>query len=169
MGEFKAFHTPSKIKEEIGKIRSGRLYSGVAKFLWSCNQFDPVLAKQVATETMNRLVETFFRIGPPEYQGVGRLINALYAIDPNLSGSFVRDNRVKGKIQQSINEDKDDWSKEVEGLKHLIEAFYRSVPELWKKMVGDKSITVDLSSLDLDSIYDKVDEEKKGVMPDNTT
>ncbi len=146
----------NEIKQEVRKAHP-KLYSGVAKFLWNCNQVDPVSAKQIATETMGKLAETF-RIRPTEYQGTGRLINALYAIDPKLSASFVKDKKVRGRIQQSINEH--DWSKEVEGLKHLIRALYCSVPELWKKMVSYKWLTGDLSSLDLDSIYRDVDEER---------
>jgi len=145
-----------EIKQEIAKANP-KQYSGVAKFLWNCNQVDPGLAKEIATETMGKLAETF-RISPTEYQGTGQLINALYAIDPDLSASFVKNNRVRGRIQQSINEH--DWSKEVEGLKHLIRALYRSVPELWKKMVSYKWLTVDLDPLDLDSIYRDVDEKR---------
>jgi hypothetical protein len=154
-----------EIKLEIEKSIP-KQHSGVAKFLWNCNKVDHLLAKKIATETMSRLVERF-TIKPTGYQGAGQLINALYAINPNVSASFVRDKKVLGKIEQSINEDEDDWSKKVEGLKHLIEAFYRSDPELWKKIVSFKWITVDLSSLDLDSIYDKVDEEKNAGIPDN--
>jgi len=145
-----------EIKQEIAKANP-KQYSGVAKFLWNCNQVDPGLAKEIATETMGKLAETF-RISPTEYQGTGQLINALYAIDPDLSASFVKNNRVRGRIQQSINEH--DWSKEVEGLKHLIRALYRSVPELWEKMVSYKWLTVDLDPLDLDSIYRDVDEKR---------
>jgi len=115
------------------------------------------LAKKIATETMNKLAEGF-SISPTGYQGAGRLINAFYAIDPDLSASFVKNHRVRGGIQQSINEH--DWSEQLEGLKHLIRAFYRSAPELWKKMIDFGWIGVDLSSLDLDSIYKDVDGEK---------
>ena len=145
-----------KIKQEIGKTRPGS-YSGAAKFLWNCNQVDHSLAKEIATETMNKLAGRF-GLRPSEYQGVGRLINAFYAIDPELSPSFVKKNIVQEKIQQFINEH--DWSKESEGLRHLIEAFYRSAPGLWKKMIDDRRIIIDLSSLNLDSIYRNVDEEK---------
>ena len=155
----------NKIKQEIGNTHP-RLYSGVAKFLWNCNQIAPALAKQITTETMSKLAAEAFSIRPTGYQGTGRLINALYAIDPDLSASFVKNNMVRGRIQQSINEH--DWSKEVEGLKHLIRALYRSVPELWKKMVNYKWITVDLSSLDLNSIYRDVDEEKNAGTAYNT-
>jgi hypothetical protein len=154
----------NEIKEEIGKVHR-RLYSGVAKFLWNCNQVDPVLAKQIATETIGKLVDTF-SISPTEYRGTGRLINALYTIDPSLSTSFVKNKKVRGRIQQSMNEH--DWSKEVEDLKHLIRALYRSVPELWKEMVSYKWLTVDLSSLDLDSIYRDVDEERNAGTAYNT-
>ena len=51
----------------------------------------------------------------------------------------------------------------MEGLKHLIEAIYRAAPTLWKKKYL-KWIVVDLSPLDLNSIYRKVDEEKTGVL-----
>ena len=145
-----------RIKQEIGKARP-RLYSGVAKFLWNCNQVDHNLAKEIATETMNKLVQRF-SLRPSEYKGVGRLINAFYAIDLGLSASFVQNNLVRGKIQQSINQH--DWTEEIEGLKHLIEAFYRSAPELWKRMIDYHWIIVDLSSLNLDSIYRNVDAEK---------
>ena len=145
-----------KIKQEIGRARP-RSYSGAAKFLWNCNQVDHNLAKEMATETMNKLAQRF-SLRPMEYKGVGRLINAFYAINPELSASFVQNNIVRGKIQQSINEH--DWTEEIEGLKHLIEAFYRSVPELWKKMIDYHWIIVDLSSLNLDSIYRNVDAEK---------
>jgi predicted house-cleaning noncanonical NTP pyrophosphatase (MazG superfamily) len=145
----------ANIKEEIGKVNP-KLYSGAAKFLKGCNQFDPALAKQIATQTMDKLVQTF-GIAPTEYQGAGRLIDAFYAIDLNLSALFLVGNKnIRDKIQQSINED--NWSKEIGGLKYLIEAFYRSAPEFWKKTVS--RLTVDLSSLDLNSIYDEVDKEK---------
>ena len=145
-----------KIKKEIGKTYH-KLYSGLAKFLWNCNQVDAILAKQIATETIGKLANTF-RIKPTGYRGTGRLITALYAIDPNLSASFVKNKKVRRRIQQSINES--DWNKEVEGLKYLIRALYRSVPDLWKKMVSYKWLTVDLSPLDLDLIYKDVDEER---------
>ena len=146
----------AEIEEEIGKVPP-KVYSGVAKFLCGCNKFNPTLAKQIATETMDKLVETF-KIEPTEYQGTGRLINALYAIDPNLSVSFVENNKIQGRIRRSVN--LDNWSKEVEGLKHLIESWYRSAPKLWKRIIRYNWLTADLSSLDLDSIYDKVDKEK---------
>ena len=133
------------------------LYAGVGKFLWTCNQVDPTLSLEIATKTMSKLIECFW-IAPINYQYVGQLINALYKIDPYLSESFLGNNKVRGRIQQSINEH--DWSKEVEGLKHLIEAFYRSFPDLWRRMVNSNWIVVDLSSLDIDSIYRDVDEEK---------
>ena len=153
-----------EIKQEIAKAKP-KQYSKIAKFLWNCNQVDPGLAKEIATETMGKLAETF-KISPTEYQGTGQLINALYAIDPDLSASFVKNNRVRGRIQQSINEH--DWSKEVEGLKHLIRALYRSVPELWKKMVSYNWLTVDLDPLDLHSIYKDVDEERNAGTAYNT-
>ena len=133
------------------------LYAGVGKFLWNCNQVDHTLSLEIATKTMSKLIE-FFWIAPINYLYVGQLINALYKIDPYLSESFLGNNKVRGRIQQSINEH--DWSKEVEGLKHLIEAFYRSFPDLWRRMVNSNWIVVDLSSLDLDSIYRDVEEEK---------
>ncbi len=147
-----------KIKQQIEEASTNpRLYSGVAKFFWNCNQVDPQLATNIATETISKLIDNF-RVRPSEYRGAGRLINSFYAINPELSASFIQNNRVRGKIQQSINED--DWSEEVEGLKHLIEAFYRSAPDLWRAMVNSNWIVVDLSSLELDSIYRDVDEEK---------
>lgn len=133
------------------------LYAGVGKFLWNCNQVDHTLSLEIATKTMSELIECFW-IAPINYHYIGQLINALYEIDPDLSESFLDNNKVRGRIQQSINEH--DWSKEVEGLKHLIEAFYRSVPDLWRRMVNSNWIVVDLSSLDLDSIYRDVEEEK---------
>lgn len=146
----------SKVIQEI--IRANpKHYSGVANFLFSCNQIDYELAKQIANETMYELVNKF-RTRPTDYQGVGQLINAYHEIDPCLSLSFIETNRVKRRIQQSIN--MDDWSEEIEGLKHLIKAFYRSDPNLWKKMVNLGRISVDLKSLDLNSIYREVDEEK---------
>ncbi|MBU4350581.1 hypothetical protein KJ830_10870 [bacterium] len=155
----------SEIKHEISKANP-RVYSGVAKLLWNCNQVAPALAKQIATETMSELAETF-RISPTVYQGTSRLINAYHAIDPDLSISFVKNNRVLRRIQQSIN--RHDWSKEIEGLKHLIKAFYRSAPDLWRKMVNSSWIFVDLNSLDLNSIYREVDEEKNVGTAHNAT
>jgi hypothetical protein len=133
------------------------LYAGVGKFLWNCNQIDHTLSLEIATKMMSGLIERFW-IAPINYHYVGQLINALYEIDPYLSESFMGNNKVRGRIQQSINEH--DWSKEVEGLKHLIEAFYRSYPDLWRRMLNSNWIVVDLSSLDLDSIYRDVEEEK---------
>ena len=74
---------------------------------------------------------------------------------------------VRGKIQRSIN--MDDWSKEIEGLKHLIKAFYRAAPDLWRKMVNLGWIFVNLNSLDLNSIYREVDEKKNVGTAHNTT
>ena len=146
----------SKLIQEI--IRANpKHYSGVAKFLWNCNQVDHALAKRIASETMSKLVERF-GVKPIVYRGAGQLVNAFCDIDPNLSADFVKNDMVRGKIQRSIN--MDDWSKEIEGLKHLIKAFYRSAPDLWRKMVNLGWIFVDLNSLDLNSIYRYVDEKK---------
>ncbi len=155
----------SKIIQEIIKANPMQ-YSGAAKFLWSCNQIDHALAKQIVNEITYKLVNKF-RTWPSVYREVGQLINAYHEIDPCLSLSFIENNRVQGKIQQSINTD--DWSKEIEGLKYLIKAFYRSAPDLWKKMVKLDWIYVDLNSLDLNSIYREVDEEKNIGTAHNTT
>jgi len=146
----------NEIKQEVRKTNP-KHYSGVAKFLWNCNQIDPALAKQIANETMYELVNKF-RTRPTDYQGVGQLINAYHEIGPCFSLFFIENNRVKRRIQQSINTD--DWSKEIEGLKYLIKAFYRSAPDLWKIFLNKGRISVDLNSLDLNSIYREVDEEK---------
>ena len=155
----------SNVIQEI--IRANpKHYSGVAKFLWNCNQIDHALAEQIANETKNELINKF-RISPNVYRGTGQLINAYYEIDPYLSLSFIEENRVKDRIQNSIN--KDDWSKEIEGLKHLIKAFYRSAPDLWKKILNKGLIFVDLNFLDLKSLYRYVDEEKNVGTAHNAT
>ncbi len=149
----------AKIKQEIGKAHT-RLYSGVAKFLYNYNQVDHQLAKQMAAEIISQLAETF-AVKPAWYHGAASMINALYAIDPSLAASFVENNKVRGRIQLSINTH--DWSQSEEGLSHLIGAFYRSAPKLWKRTVSNKWITVDLSSLDLDLIYSSVDKQKDSI------
>lgn len=155
----------SKLIQEI--IRANpKHYSGVAKFLWNCNQIDHALAKRITSETMSKLAERF-GVKPTVYRGVGQLVNAFTDIDPNLSADFVKSDMVRGKIQRSIN--MDDWSKEIEGLKHLIKAFYRSAPDLWRKMVNLNWIFVDLNSLDFNSIYREVDEKKNVGTAHNTT
>jgi len=155
----------NKIKQEVRKAKP-KHYSGVAKFLWNCNQIDPVLAKQIASETMSKLAQGF-SVKSINYRSAGQLINAFYDIDPNLSSDFVKNDMVRRKIQQSIN--MDDWSKKIEGLKHLIKAFYRSAPDLWKKILNEGRISIDLNSLDLKSIYREVDEEKNVGTAHNTT
>ena len=145
-----------KIKHEIARANRRR-YSGVAKFLWNCNQVNHDLAEEIVIETIGKLAEKF-TISPTEYQGTGRLINSVYDIDPNLSATFTTNDKVRGRIQQSINEH--DWRDNAEELRHLVKAFYRSAPALWKKMVNFGWITTDLGCLDLDSIYRDVDAEK---------
>ena len=90
----------NEIKQEIAKANP-RQYSGVAKFLWNCNQVDPDLAKEIAIGTRSKLTETF-SVRPTEYQGAGRLINALHDIDPALSATFIKNNRVRGRIQVTV-------------------------------------------------------------------
>ena len=153
-----------------------RQYRGLSKFLWNCNQINHQLTIEIMDEEiMNKLKERFRvceRVPPPVrklvcyYRGVGELINSLYEIDSNLSKDFVNHNNVKGKIEQSINSH--DWSEKKEDLKHLIKAFYKSAPELWKKMVNNKWLTADMSSLDLDSIYHDVDEKRNAGTAYNT-
>jgi hypothetical protein len=155
----------SKIIQEIIRANPNH-YSGVANFILNCNQIDHTLAEQIVNETMYELVNKF-RTRPTDYQGVGQLINAYHEIAPSFSLSFIENDRVKRRIQNSINTD--DWSKEIEGLKHLIKAFYRSAPDLWRKMVNLNWIYVDLNSLDLNSIYREVDEEKNVGTAHNTT
>ena len=150
----------SKIIQEIIRANPNH-YSGVANFLLNCTQIDHALAKQIANETMYELVNKF-RTRPTDYQGAGQLINAYHEIDPCLSLSFIENNRIRGRIQQSINID--DWSKEIEGLKHLIKVFYRAAPDLWRKMVN-----LDWIYVDLNSIYREVDEEKNVGTAHNTT
>ncbi|MCL0053047.1 hypothetical protein M1M86_00940 [Dehalococcoidales bacterium] len=55
-------------------------------------------------------------------------VEPFYAIDPNLAESFVTNKKGRGRIQNE-----DDWGEEVEGLKHLIRAFYQAAPKLWRK------------------------------------
>jgi len=156
----------SEIKQCIRKIDFAQ-YRGLAKFLWNWNHVNHQLTIEISdANTLEGLVAGF-RVYPSNYRGVGELINALYSIDPPLSKSFIKNKKVKGVIEQSIN--RRDWGEEEEeDLKHLIKALYKSTPELWKKMVSYKWITVDLSSLDLDSIYRDVDEEKKVIATDNS-
>jgi hypothetical protein len=139
------------------------LYAGVGKFLWNCNQIDHTLSLKIATKTMSKLIK-YFWIDPINYRYAGQLINALYEIDPDSSNFFLI--KVQERIQKSIN--KHDWGQEIEGLKHLIKAFYRSAPDLWRIMVDSNWIVVDLSTLDLDSIYRDVDEEKNAGTAYNT-
>jgi len=154
----------SDIKKQIRKAVPNQ-YRGVAKFLWNYNQIDNVLATEIATDTVGSLIK-HFSVGPANYNGAGRLINALNTIDTDLAASFVSSNKVREKIQQSIN--MDDWSENVEDLKHLVKAFYRSAPDLWEEMVNSNWIVVNLSFLDLDSIYKEVDEEKNTATGYNT-
>jgi hypothetical protein len=107
-----------------------------------------------------------FGVKPIVYRSAGQLINSFYDIDPKLSADFVKNDMVRGKIQQSVN--MGNWSKEIEGLKHLIKAFYRSAPDLWRKMVNLHWIYVDLNSLDLNTIYREVDEKKNANTAHNT-
>jgi len=154
-----------------------RQYRGLSKFLWNCSQINHQLAIEIMDdERMNKMKERFGvceRIPPHvgelvcHYRGVGELINSLYKIDPHLSKDFIEHNNVRWKIEQAINTH--DWSKEKEDLKHMIKAFYKSAPELWKKMVSRNCFTVDLSSLDLDSIYRDVDEKRSAGTAYNTT
>lgn len=82
-----------------------------------------------------------------------------YDINHALSESFLTNKKVRGRIEKSINED--DWKGKEEDLKHLIKAFYRSTPNLWKRMVDYKWIVRDLIILNLDETYRIVDEERK--------
>ena len=141
-------------------------YRGLARFLWNCNQVNHQLAIEISdADTIYELINSL-SVFPCNYRGVGELINALFSIDPRLSKFFIK--KVYVTITRSIN--KRDWSKEEEeDLKHLIKAFYRSAPDFWKRIMANRNlITVDLSSLALDTIYKEADEEKKAGAAYNT-
>jgi len=149
-------HTLIQISEKRAR-RAATMYAGLGKFFYHWAQIDHDSAFNMIIRTMDDLIECF-GISPIAYYYIGQLVNAFNRLDPNLSYSFLTNNKIRGRIQWSINNH--DLGANPEGLKHLVEAFYRSAPLLWKKMVNYRWITVDLGFLDLDSIYRKVDEEK---------
>jgi len=131
------------------------LYAGVGKFLWNCNRLDKGLALEIAESTLGDLIGSF-HIAPTNYLYVGQLVNAFCDINPDLSGSFLWKHNIKGRIQHSLNIH--NWRAHMEGTRHLIRAFYRSAPKLWKITIEEGWITADLTTLDLESIYKEVDE-----------
>jgi hypothetical protein len=134
-------------------------YSQLAKFISCCDEIDHNLTVQIIDDEAIIVLISNFNVTPRNYKGLGQLINSLYSIDPNLSSFFLLNNKVKGRIQQSINES--DWNNFLDDLEFLIEAFYRAVPKLWNVMVNKNYIKADLSALNLDSIYCKVNGKNK--------
>jgi hypothetical protein len=149
-------HTLVQSNEKRAR-RAATMYAGLGKFLYHWAQIDYDSAFNMITGTMDELIECF-EVFPIAYYYIGQLVNAFHRLDPSLSYSFLTDNTIRGRIQWSINNH--DWRANAEGLEHLIEAFYRSAPVLWRKMVNYKWISVDLDFLDLDSVYRRVDEDK---------
>lgn len=148
-------HTLIQINKKRAR-RAATMYAGLGKFLFNYARIDYDSAFNLIIRNMNKLIECF-EVAPIAYYYIGQLVNVFRRLDPDLSYSLLTNNKIRGRIQWSINNH--NWSANEKGLEHLIEAFYRSTPVLWKKMVDYKWITADLSLLDLDSIYKKVDEE----------
>jgi hypothetical protein len=96
------------------------LYSGVSKFVHNSSKLDNEYAKELVEQTNSKLVECF-RIVPRAYYYVGQLLDCFYYIDPSLSYFLLTNKKVRGRIQQSINEN--DPCKEIRGLRRLFSAF----------------------------------------------
>jgi len=143
-------------KTEIRKANPSH-YGGISKFLWNCNLINHGLSLKIVSDTKDKLAERL-RVMPWNYRGAGQLINSIYSVDPSLAGSLVNDRLVRGRILAAINGHK--WIESLADFRHLIKAFYRANPTLWRTAIRKGWITADLSPLDLPSIYREIDAER---------
>ncbi len=152
------------ICEEIKKAyhpRYGKYYNSVAMLLYECYRVNQELASKILSGTMDELVENF-EILPENYGGIALLFLNIHLINPELSEGLVADTWVKERIIRSINNEQS-WKGQEEQLGYLVKSFYRANRNLWNTIIKNRSISADLTSLDLDSIYRDVETNKPKV------
>ena len=151
-------HLRCSVKVVVEEIRKAgpQHYGGVAKFLWNCNEIDRPVTLEILEGTIDKFM-TDFTIVPWNWKGVGQLVNAINYVNHTLAESFLASHVVRGRIVQALNNQ--NWTERLDEVRHMIKAFYRCAPSLWKIIAGSGWITADLSVLDLDSIYTETDME----------
>jgi hypothetical protein len=146
-------------------IRHPGMYWQAATFLLAYVSLAPEPGRELAGLLADRVVASGVITHAPWWSGLAALISALSKIEPALAERFLRNNKVRGRIIQGIDEEST-ATEHVAGLELLIKAICGADPSQWLEWLEHGWITADLSMLDLDTLYKEAEATDVDNAPD---